>query len=183
PIISSATISIAAHAMLIGAWVVSTMPSAEMAPDSIANRVYYIPPPDRVPSQGGSRETVHYITLAKEGPGTGEGPRMMGEARPPITADTVVGDQARDTVTAPQVEPTPGNDSVYSVLEVDSAVVRSASSAAPAYPIKLLESHTMGYVQAQYVVDTTGFADTTSFRVIKATHPDFITAVKEALPY
>jgi hypothetical protein len=38
-------------------------------------------------------------------------------------------------------------------------------------------------VSAQYVVDTTGFADTSSFRVIKSTHPEFIVAVREALPY
>jgi len=41
----------------------------------------------------------------------------------------------------------------------------------------------MGYVNARYVVDTTGFADTSSFEVMKATNPEFITAVREALPY
>ena len=74
-------------------------------------------------------------------------------------------------------------DSVFSVLDVDTAVVRSTSSAAPAYPLKLLQAHIMGNVMSQYVVDTTGFADTTSFTVIKATHPEFIAAVREALPY
>jgi protein TonB len=61
--------------------------------------------------------------------------------------------------------------------------VRAANSAAPAYPLKLLAARIMGYVAARYVVDTTGFADTTSFSVLKATNPEFITAVKEALPY
>jgi len=61
--------------------------------------------------------------------------------------------------------------------------VRSASSAAPAYPLKLLEAHIMGSVSAQYIVDTTGFADTSSFHVMKSTNPEFITAVREALPY
>jgi hypothetical protein len=32
-------------------------------------------------------------------------------------------------------------------------------------------------------VDTTGFADTSSLRIMSATHPDFVTAVREALPY
>jgi protein TonB len=72
---------------------------------------------------------------------------------------------------------------VFSVLEVDTAVVRSASSAAPAYPLKLLAARIMGSVSARYVVDTTGFADTSSFEVMKSTNPEFITAVREALPY
>jgi protein TonB len=41
----------------------------------------------------------------------------------------------------------------------------------------------MGSVQAQYVVDTTGFADTSSIHVMKSTNPEFIAAVREALPY
>jgi hypothetical protein len=62
-------------------------------------------------------------------------------------------------------------------------VVRSAKSAAPAYPLKLLEAHVMGYVNARYVVDTTGFADTASFRVMQSTNPEFVDAVREVLPY
>ena len=72
---------------------------------------------------------------------------------------------------------------MYSVLEVDTAVVRSASSAAPAYPPKLLAAHVQGFVNAQYVVDTTGLADTTTFHVMEATNPEFINAVKDVLPF
>jgi protein TonB len=61
--------------------------------------------------------------------------------------------------------------------------VRSANSAAPAYPLTLLTARITGSVSAQYVVDTTGFADTSSFTVLKATHPGFVAAVREALPY
>jgi protein TonB len=89
----------------------------------------------------------------------------------------------KDSTTAPPVPPTKGQDSVYSVLDVDIAVVRSASSAAPAYPLKLLEKHVTGYVNAQYIVDTTGFADTTSFVVLQATNAEFTTAVRDVLPY
>ena len=84
---------------------------------------------------------------------------------------------------APQPPSSGKEDSVFTVLDVDTAVVRSANSAAPAYPLKLLEAHITGSVSAQYVVDTTGFADTASFTVIKATNPGFIDAVREALPY
>jgi len=38
-------------------------------------------------------------------------------------------------------------------------------------------------VNAQYIVDTTGFADTTSFVVLQSTNAEFTTAVREVLPY
>ena len=66
---------------------------------------------------------------------------------------------------------------------VDSAVVRSQNSAAPAYPVDLLEKHVEGRVLAQYVVDTTGFADPTSLAVLSSTHDLFTRAAREALPY
>ena len=184
PVVTSATLSVVAHAVVIAAWVVATMPTAGMPSDSFANRVIYVPPPDRVPGQRGSREAVHYIDLLKEGPGTGDGPRTIGDTRPTAAIDETVGRAAADTVTSPPVAPIAAPpDSVFSVLEVDTAVVRSANSAAPAYPLKPLEARIMGSVSAQYIVDTTGFADTASFQVMKATNAEFVTAVREALPY
>ncbi|HEV8498030.1 MAG TPA: hypothetical protein VGQ56_14250 [Gemmatimonadaceae bacterium] len=183
PVVTSATLSLAAHAAIIAAWVVATLPAANVPTDSIANRVVFLPPPDRVPTAQSSAPGVRYIQLAPEGPGTGMGARMMGDARP-VTADQTVGNKARDSVSAPaEVAPEPTQDSVFSILDVDTAVVRTANSAAPAYPLKLLTAHITGSVAAQYIVDTTGFADTASFVVIKATNPEFVVAVKEALPY
>jgi protein TonB len=151
--------------------------------DSVRREPIYLPPPDRAASQGGSREAVHYVKLAPEGPGIGEGPRMMGDARPPAAADAIVGDRSKDTVTSTPVPASTGEDSVYSVLEVDVAVVRAANSAAPAYPLKLLQQHISGSVAAQYIVDTTGFADTSSFQVLNTPRAEFIQAVKDVLPY
>ena len=180
------TLSAAVHAVIIVLWVVATMPAANVAPESIANRVYYVPPPDKLPGGGGPHEVVHYVSVGVNGLGEGAGPRVMGNARP-VTADETAGLGQRDTLLAapPTPPPTPGKleDSVFTILDVDSAVVRSSNSAAPAYPLKLLQAHVTGSVAAQYVVDTTGFADTASFRVLNATHPEFITAVREALPY
>ncbi len=179
-----------AHVVVIALWVIATLPSAEVADNSIANRLYYIPPPDKVPGAPNAvHEVVHFVTLADKAPGdeAGQGPRAQGNAAPSL-ADKAAGRLERDTVldpapvTAPA--PPPGReDSVFTVIDVDTAVVRSASSAAPAYPLKLLEAHITGAVSAQYVVDTTGFADTASFRVVKASNPGFVDAVREALPY
>jgi hypothetical protein len=187
PVMTSATLSVVAHAVVIGAWVVATLPPPELPADSFANRTYpkYQPPPDRRPGQAGSRETVHYIDLAsKEGPGAGDGPRTIGD-EPPATLSKEIGRAApADTVSSQATAPVAGDpDSVFSVLDVDTAVVRMANSAAPAYPLKLLEARVMGYVSARYIVDTTGFVDTASFSVVKATNPEFIDAVKDAMPY
>lgn len=181
-LIGAAIVSVVLHAALIAGWVLGTLPTPDVQAGSIANHVFYIPPPDRAPTVVGSGKVLHYIHDPQVGSGTGDGPRMMGEARP-TTIDDTRGDTAKDSLTAAPLPESVGEDSVYSVLDVDTAVVRSANSAAPAYPLSLLQQHIMGYVNARYVVDTTGFADTTSFIVLKATNPEFVTAVRDALPY
>jgi periplasmic protein TonB len=184
PVVSSASLSVLTHAAIITLWVMGTLPTPGMPFDSIRREPIYLPPPDRAPSQGGSREAVRYVKLAPtEGPGVGEGPRVMGDARPPAKPDEIVGDRAKDTVTSTPVPASSGQDSVFSVLEVDIAAVRAANSAAPAYPLKMLQAHISGSVAAQYIVDTTGFADTASFHVLNSPRPEFIQAVKDVLPY
>ncbi|HXT17400.1 MAG TPA: energy transducer TonB [Gemmatimonadaceae bacterium] len=185
PVAPASIVSAAVHALLIGMWIVGTQPAAGLDRDSLANRIFYIPPPDRPPLVRGSRETVHYITLS---PGVGDGPGEASiDARRPITPierSPEAGTPKRDSVPAE----TPGNndtktDSVFTVLQVDTAVARSQSSAAPAYPLELLSKHIEGAVIARYVVDTTGFADVKSFEVMEASNPGFVDAVREALPY
>ena len=182
---SSASFSTVFHVAVIAAWVLATLPPDGLIAKAFENHAFpvYRPPPDRVPTQSGSRESVHFMKLAPVGEGFGEGPHTIGNAKPTAVVKDSAGDKAKDTVTAPEAPPSKGQDSVYSVLDVDVAVARTASSAAPAYPLKLLEKHISGYVNAQYIVDTTGFADTTSFVVLQATNPEFTTAVREVLPY
>lgn len=184
-VVVSGVFSLVAHVAIVTAWVLGTLPGPELPSNGIANRIFFIPPPDRVPTQGGTRERVRYVKLDAPGLGGGEGPRLAGNARPPEMPDVSNGrdQQERDTLVTRPIAATTGPDSVYSVLQVDTAVARTASSAAPAYPLKLLEQHVQGFVNAQYVVDTTGFADTASFTVIFSTNKEFVTAVKEALPY
>ena len=146
---------------------------------------YYLPPPDRQMVARGSHESVHYFTLAP-GPEVGPGPAVTNFQRPIISVpehSPHAGERAVDSVTAPPVVGEPEADSVFTILEVDSAVVRSQSSAAPAYPLDLLTKKVQGSVNARYVVDTTGFADTTSFEVLASTNEGFVRAVRDALPY
>jgi hypothetical protein len=183
--VPSALLSVVAHAALVAGWVTATLPSDDLPVDSFANRAIYIPPPDRVGGQKGVRERVHYVDLSRSGLGMGDGPRTVGDAAPSVQPNQTVGRAAADSVTTAPETPIPGppQDSVFSVLDVDTAVVRSSNSAAPAYPLKLLVTHVTGFVAARYVVDTTGFADTASFQVMKSTNDEFIAAVRDALPY
>lgn len=182
-VLTSASLSIAVHLALISGWVVATLPPASLPSDGLANRPYYIPPPDRAAGGGApQRETVHYIDLSRFESGIGDGPRMMGEARP-TSVEQGLGRAKADSITAPALPASSGQDSVFSVLEVDTAVVRTANSAAPAYPLSMLEKNITGVVSAQYIVDTTGFADSSSFKVIGATNQAFVDAVRAALPY
>jgi hypothetical protein len=184
-VVTSAVLSIVTHLALISGWVLGTLPQPGLPQSSIANRVFYIPPPDRVPGQAGQRERVLYIKTDLNGLGTGEGTRQMGNERPTSTDETIGHEikAAPDSVAADSVPKIESKDSVYSVLEVDTAVVRSAASAAPVYPPALLAAHVQGFVNARYVVDTTGLADTTTFDVMQATNPEFISAVRNVLPY
>jgi protein TonB len=72
---------------------------------------------------------------------------------------------------------------VFSQLEVDSTVARYPGRAAPAYPNEMLKQGVQGSVTTQYVVDTSGFADTTSLKIMRTSNPEFADAVRAALPY
>jgi Gram-negative bacterial tonB protein. len=184
PVARAGALSVVVHGAMIAAAVVATRPPASMEEGGLANRIVYIPPPDRPPSAPGGLSTVHYITLA-QGLGAGPGPAAM-DARRPITLpekSREAGAEHPDSAVAAASTGDANTDSVFTILEVDSAVVRSASSAAPAYPLDLLEKHVEGFVLARYVVDTTGFADSASLDVVRATDPGFEHSVREALPY
>ena len=70
----------------------------------------------------------------------------------------------------------------YLESELDMPAERDPQSAAPVYPEVLRANGIEGHVVAQYVIDTTGYADATSFRVMDTSHPLFTSAVREALP-
>jgi hypothetical protein len=184
PLRNAGVVSLAVHSLVIGGAVAGTRPPSSMSGESLANRVYYMPPPDRPQTARGSHESVHYISLA-EGSGIGPGPTALDASRPITLAEhsPVAGQKAVDSVTAAPVVGEEHGDSIFTILEVDSAVVRSQASAAPAYPLDLLTKHVEGMVMARYVVDTTGFADPESFVVLSSTNDGFIRAVRDALPY
>ncbi|HVX41186.1 MAG TPA: TonB family protein [Gemmatimonadaceae bacterium] len=177
-------LSTTAHSLVIAAWIVATLPPASIALDSLANRIYYIPPPNHRPLVRGG-ETVQYIALHR---GNGGGPVVADPTHAASNAppSNRAGGEVIDSTAARQAPgppPQPRGDSIYTVLEVDTTVMRSENSAAPAYPLDLLKQHVEGGVVVQYVVDTTGFADTSSLVIVSATNPEFAQSVRDALPY
>ena len=181
---SSAVVSIVTHAVLIAAAVAATRRPATLEHDWIENRAYYLPPPNRVPSQEDSRETIKYIELAPEAFGAGAAQKLAGGDQPIIIEPSAsLGDIGRDLTNSIEAPKLSGGDSIFTELEVDSTVARYPGSAAPAYPADMLKQGVQGSVLTQYVVDTTGYPDTTSLKILRATHEDFAEAVRDALPY
>jgi TonB family protein len=103
--------------------------------------------------------------------------------RPPIQSQGPdAGNVGRDSATTPAADAIEGTDSVYTIIDVDTAATRLAESAAPQYPRSLLEKRLEGQAIVQFIVDTNGRADTGSFRVMLASHDEFAQSVRAALP-
>jgi TonB family protein len=83
----------------------------------------------------------------------------------------------------PVTIPDPGDGGrVYIESEMGRPVRRDPASAAPSYPDFLQKQGIEGVVAVEYIVDTTGLADSASLRILRTTHPAFAEAVRAALP-
>ena len=73
-------------------------------------------------------------------------------------------------------------DQTYYEFQVEKPVQQIPGTGAPRYPDALRSSGVEGEVQAQFVVDENGKAETGTFKVLKATNDLFASAVRSALP-
>lgn len=184
PMTGPGALSIVVHGLFIAGAVIATLPPSELPSEGLSNRVVYMPPPDRPPSASGPRESIHFLTLS---PGTGLGPGPSGKDLsrgvkfPEQSA--LAGESTPDSATAVPPAPPATGDSVYTQLEVDSAVVRSNDSAAPIYPPELIEKHVEGTVVVRFVVDTTGLPDLESLTLVRVTDDRFVKPLTDALPH
>ena len=182
-------VSAVAHGLLIGGYLVLSRDVALPRPEPSAafSPVEYLIPKDRLPGLRPQRETVTWTTLAA---GTGQGFEETRKdetpAEPRVEMVVPAGKKAEtelastDEIAQPPIEL---GDSIMTELQVDSAVVRYETGAAPSYPESMLRRRMEGSVVVQYVVDTLGHADTATFRIVSATHADFARAVKVTLPH
>ncbi len=72
-------------------------------------------------------------------------------------------------------------DAPYFVYEVEKPAAM-AGPANMAYPEMLRSAQVEGMVMASFVVDTSGYADMSTFKVLRSDHELFSNAVKRALP-
>ena len=100
-------------------------------------------------------------------PNTVSGPAAPGEPQP-----------RRDVPPEPAVTQ-PGQ--TFFEFQVEAPVQR-ANAVSPAYPADLRAAGVSGQVIAQFVVDTTGRADVSTFKAIESSDPRFTAAVLDALP-
>jgi len=92
----------------------------------------------------------------------------------PVSA---VGDQMPNAVKQPV-----NVDQPYFEFQVEKQVSFVTGSAQPKYPAMLKSANVEGEVLAQFVVDTMGRADVSTFKVLKSTHDLFTQSVRAALP-
>jgi TonB family protein len=121
----------------------------------------------------------------------------MGEGRrreraavtsgPPDVPRLVHAPLARDsTPNAATVEPAQpprvmGPDAVYFEFQVEEPVHPVAGFRGPRYPAEARAGRREGDVLAQFVVDTSGAVESSTFRVLASTAPEFTEAVRAAL--
>ena len=79
--------------------------------------------------------------------------------------------------------PPPANaDQAYFEFQVEKQVAPHPGNPGPRYPDMLRSANVEGEVLAQFVVDTTGRADMSTFKVLKSSHDLFTNAVRATLP-
>lgn len=81
-------------------------------------------------------------------------------------------------------EPQAESDSprAMSEIEVDSTAALDPTAEGPVYPPDLMQAGVQGVVYAQFVVDSTGYADTLTLKVLDQAPSQFVSSVKDALP-
>lgn len=178
-------VSIVTHTLLILSVVVPgavEAPASDEVPESFKWAEYLIPK-DKPPGSKEVREHITYAQLVNPG---GEGTLASDSKEPErlaiVKPEGVADDDLADVAEAPPPSPEAFGDTVMTVLEVDTAAARYDESAAPPYPPSLLAKRIEGSVAVQYIVDTTGRADTASFVVLTSSHNEFALAVKRTLP-
>jgi TonB family protein len=138
--------------------------------------VTFLVPPDKETGRHGEKP-MDWSGLGREGTATAPKPAAEVKAAPVEQPAADSGGKG-EAATVPALV----GDTVLTELQVDSVVRRYEESASPEYPPAMLARNLEGRALVTYVVDTTGLADTASFRVLETTHPDFAEAVRQALP-
>ncbi len=74
------------------------------------------------------------------------------------------------------------DNQTYFEFQVEKQVAPAPNNPSPRYPDMLRSASVEGEVLAQFVVDTTGRVDMSTFKVLKSSHDLFTAAVRQVLP-
>lgn len=173
------------HLAVIGVCVVLTQEPGHYAEGGSTELVRFLVPEERLPRHKFETERVEWLRIGiPDGWGVSDidGERSGSEiAAPPRPGEQGI-DPEFERPRRPDFDELRASDHVFSAVEVDSTVERSAESAAPFYPPELLALNVEGSVRTRYVVDTSGRVDSTSFEIVESSHPAFAHAVLQAAP-
>lgn len=180
-VVSAAAHAAIALALLIGMH--APEPGRETALDQLAAR--FLAPPPALPSEAGER--VAFVTLPVEGVSDGS---TAPEAVPETVTQRALGDAIlpRKLTMAVDLDPAmllsraARQVGAYTLIELDSVAERDPLSAAPEYPPDLLAKNVEGYATLRFVIDSTGFVDMATVRVMASSNPEFVKAVVDAMP-
>lgn len=142
----------------------------------LAPLVKYAPPPPR-------QEHIEFVGI---GPGAIAASTPVtsprGDAQTPTPVAAAAAADASGDVTKLEEESTTDSAKPLTEIDVDSAAALDPTAEGPAYPALMLKLKIEGLVLARFVVDTLGHADLNTFRVLQETDPEFVVAVRKALP-
>jgi hypothetical protein len=181
-----AVFSAALHAVIVAVLVVEQVRSGtdnSEAWDEVIQGLTYIAPPDVYSAAGAVQ-----VSYEASGGGNGEADpqdkvdpsgAMARGAGPGDNAAASVSGDLSDMFASPTEDP---YENAFSSVEVESKAERDPLSAAPIYPGELMKKGVEGYAAMRFVVDSTGRVDMSTVRILEATHMEFVTAVRSAMP-
>lgn len=193
--LGSTIFSVVAHAVVISLSVVATKQVGEAVAEEVMQKVDFVeikkdeppppeeapPPPDVVappPIAKGFQVLTAPVNIPDVIPEIDLSKKLTNEAD--FSGKGVAGGIASGVVGGtPQVI---DNNQTFFDFQVEKPVAPVPGTGNPRYPDILRSSSIEGEVLAQFVVDTTGRVEVSSFKVIRTSHELFSASVRQALP-
>ncbi len=191
--------SVVFHTAAIGAAVYGTLEAREQLEKPKAEKVEFVkmekknepPPPKEEPKQPPPPRDVVAAPPPPKGFQVLTAPVKIPDVLPEIDLSKkvtneedfagkgVAGGIAKGVVggTAPV-----NTDQAYFEFQVEKQVAPASGNPGPRYPDMLRSANVEGEVLAQFVVDTTGRADMSTFKILKSSHDLFTNSVRSVLP-
>ncbi|HEY0970548.1 MAG TPA: TonB family protein [Gemmatimonadales bacterium] len=197
-----ALMSLILHGVLIGGAVVATANAGQEMMEEKQEKVEFVetpkqdeppppepepepappPPPDVVaapPPPKGFQVVQPPMDIPDVIPEIDLSKREINEAD--FTGKGVAGGKADGVIGAPP-SPIVDDNQTYFEFQVEKPVAQIPGRGSPTYPSMLQSQGVKGQVIAQFVVDTTGRVEVSTFKVLESSHDLFTAAVKRALP-